>query len=458
VFILTKCIESTNNHQNYIFDIASCQKKYFKKCQVYTPLDIVEKLWNMLHKNQKHYNKVLDLGAGDGRFSLYGNYTEYTGIEIDQDTKAIELPKNASIMNQCAFSFEENDFDLCIGNPPYVRHQELESPWKQKYSEILSKKLNEKFDQRSNIYIYFLAQALLSTNERGKVALIIPFEWATRPNAESVRNYINKKKWSVSIYRFEENIFSKVLTTASVTIVDKLCQKNEWNYFTINNDFKTKKTKHPTGTNKKILPYIKREKNIYAQRGLSPGTQKIFCLTETERINNGLLINEDVIPCLVSLKNLSKDDIVLTKKIFYEKLVNMDERCWLVRSYIEDISERLLKYFNSIPFEKRNTWTCNNRNTWWKFHNVISPSILYSSSFRDQSPKTIINEINAIAVNAAFGIYVYDQNINLSDMVEYIKSFDFESRIVDYAGKLKKIEVNQMNGVLNQYVKKASRG
>jgi SAM-dependent methyltransferase len=451
-------MEAIGNNQNYKFDIASCEKKYFKKCQVYTPFEIIEKLWNMLSINKKTYKKVLDLGAGDGRFSLFGNYIEYLGIEIDKDTKTIALPDNARIKNQCAFSLKEGDFDLCIGNPPYVRHQELESSWKQKYAKILSEKLNEKFDQRSNIYIYFLAQSLLSTNKEGKVALIIPFEWATRPNAKSVRNYINKNKWSVSVYRFEENIFSKVLTTASVTIIDKSCQKNEWNYFSIKSNFKIKKTKHPTGTNKKILPYIKRETNIYAQRGLSPGTQKIFCLTETERIDHGLLINEDVIPCLVSLKNLSKDDNTLTKKIFYEKLVNKNERCWLVKSYTEDISDRLLKYFNSVPFEKRNTWTCNNRKTWWKFHSVTAPSILYSSSFRDHSPKTIINDINAIAVNAAFGIYVYDQNISLSNMVEYIKSFDFESRIVDYAGKLKKIEVNQMNGVLNQYVKKVSRG
>ena len=85
-------MNSIDNHQDYKFDIASCEKKYFKKCQVYTPIEIIEQLWKMLHNDKTHYNKVLDLGAGDGRFSLYGNYNDYLGLEIDKDIIIRDLP------------------------------------------------------------------------------------------------------------------------------------------------------------------------------------------------------------------------------------------------------------------------------------------------------------------------------------------------------------------------------
>lgn len=443
--------ESLESNFKKVFEIASCEKKYYQKCQVYTPDFIIKQLWDMILKKRNKFGKVLDLGAGDGRFSLYGNYENYLGIEIDESTESIKLPANATIKKTCAFSIKEEEFDLSIGNPPYVRHQELEIAWKQKYSKIISEQLNEKFTERSNIFLYFLAQALLKTKKNGIVALIIPFEWATRPSSQSIRNYIDKNKWSVEIYRFKDDIFSRVLTTASITIIDKSCNQNKWQYFEINKDFETKKTKQPTGTDQQILTYSKRIENIYAQRGLSPGSQKIFCLTEKERIKHNLEINIDVLPCIVSLKPLTKNHKVLTKKVFEELYINKDQRCWLVNSFNDNITENLQTYFNSIPKSDRDTWTCNKRETWWKYPIVKPPTFLYSSAFTKYGPKIVVNRINAIAVNSAFGIYTTSK-VNLYKMTDYIKKFDFESRIVNHSGRLKRIEVNQMNSVIQEYI------
>lgn len=439
---------------NYKFDIASCKKKYFQKCQIYTPKIIIQKLWEILHIENNYFDTVLDLGAGDARFSEFGNYGTYTGVEIDTDTKSIKLPSNVHIKYQCAFSLKENDFDLCIGNPPYVRHQELEVDWKKKNAKILSLKLGETFSQRSNIFVYFLAQALIKTHNQAKVALIIPFEWATRPSSQSIRNYIDKNKWSVNIYRFEDNIFPGVLTTASITIIDKTNLANEWSYFSVDKNFKARKSSQPTGTSKKLLSYTQRNDAIYAQRGLSPGNQKIFCLTEEERIKHNLRINVDVIPCIVSLKPLSKENKVLTEKLFYKQYVNNNQRCWLVNSSFTDISDSLKRYLESVLDEDKNTWTCNNREIWWEYPKVTSPKILYSSSFTTYGPKIVLNRFNVIAVNSAFGIYINTNNFKIYKFIDFMKSYDFESRIVNHAGKLKRIEVNQMNSVIQKFLSK----
>ncbi|MFZ3052637.1 MAG: class I SAM-dependent methyltransferase [Sulfuricurvum sp.] len=440
--------------QNDEFEIASCEKKYYKKCQVYTPDNIIKKLWTMLHQDKEYYEKVLDLGAGDGRFAKFGNYGEYIGIEIDKDTTNIDLPNNASIRKQCAFSLKEKDFDLCIGNPPYVRHQELESSWKKKYASMISNKLDEEFTQSSNIFVYFLAQALLKTKKDGKVALIIPFEWATRPSSRSIRNYINRNEWSVHVYRFTDDVFSKVLTTASITIIDKSDKTNSWNYYEIDPLFNITKTMEPTGTEKKILPYNPREDGLYSQRGLSPGSQKVFCLTEEERKKHNLEIGIDVLPCLVSLKPLSKENKVLTKNLFQKLYVDKNQRCWLVNSQTFAISNNLKQYFDTIPYEDRNTWTCNNRDVWWKYHSVKAPTFLYASAFTEYGPKIVINRMNAISVNSAPGIYA-NSKVNLYKLLDYIKAYDFESRIVNHSGKLKRIEINQMNSVLQEYIKES---
>jgi len=436
------------------FEIASCEKQYFQKCQVYTPDNVIKKVWEILHNHRDFYDKVLDLGAGDGRFSQYGNYGKYLGIEIDESINTIKsFPDNALIKKQCAFSLEKENFDLCIGNPPYVRHQELESSWKKKYAKMMSERLGEKFTQSSNIFIYFLAQALLKTNKEGLVALVIPYEWVSRPSSQSIRNYINKNGWGVHVYRFKNDIFSKVLTTASITIIDKQDRTNTWNYYELDNDLNIQTTAQPTGTEKKLLSYSPREKNIYAQRGLSPGNQKIFCLTEDERKRHNLKIGIDVLPCIVSLKPLSKEHKVLTEKLFKKLYVDNNQRCWLVNSQTVSISKNLLNYFNSIPYEDRNTWTCNNRDIWWKYHSVEPPTYLYASAFTSYGPKIVINRVKAISVNSAPGIYT-KVKVNLYKLLDYIKYYDFESRIVNHSGKLKRIEINQMNSVIQEFLHK----
>lgn len=450
---MTRTMVSLDIQKNH-FKIASCEKKYFQKCQIYTPNSIIKKIWQMIHERQNYYEKVLDMGAGDGRFSQFGNYGQYLGIEIDKNSAIIpNMPSNASIINQCAFSFKESNFDLCVGNPPYVRHQELEASWKKEHAKILSEKLNENFTQSANIFVYFLAQALLKTADNGLVSLVIPYEWVSRPSTQSIRNYINKNGWSVHVYRFKHDVFSKVLTTASITIVDKKDKSNAWNYYEIEHDLSIEKIEQPTGTDKKLLDYSPREKNMYSQRGLSPGKQNIFCLTEKERQKHNLKIGRDVLPCVVSLKPLAKKHKVLTKKLFEKLYVQNNQRCWLVNSQTLAISKDLLRYFDEIPYEARNTWTCNNRDVWWKFHSVQAPTFLYASAFISHGPKVVINRIGAISVNSAPSIYT-EIKVNLYKFLHYLKNYDFESRIVNHSGKLKRIEINQMNSVIQEFLQK----
>jgi hypothetical protein len=89
---------------------------YLDRCQVDTPDPLVQRVWNEVLLRRKSFAKVVDFGAGDGRFARYGHYTSYTGVEIDgQRCLAAVLPNNAKLIHSCAFSLTINDADLCIG-------------------------------------------------------------------------------------------------------------------------------------------------------------------------------------------------------------------------------------------------------------------------------------------------------------------------------------------------------
>jgi methylase of polypeptide subunit release factors len=197
--------------------------------QVSTPPSVVQQLWRLVHARRGTIGSVLDLGAGDCRFAVGGHFRQYTGIEIDPSRiSRSTLPKNARVINQCAFRHQQSGYDACVGNPPYVRHHDLESPWRDDVIKVLEKRLGVSLNKRSNLFLYFLCLALLKTTSDGIVALVVPFEWISRPSAEPVRDFIREQGWDVDIYRFTESVFDKVLTTSSITILDKKSKGRQW--------------------------------------------------------------------------------------------------------------------------------------------------------------------------------------------------------------------------------------
>ena len=160
------------------------------------------------------------------------------------------LPKRAHIDHGCAFEHRSSGFDACIGNPPYVRHHDIESPWKENIAGRLGNALEIDFRLDGNLYLYFLALALQKAKSNGLVGLVLPYEWTSRPSATSVRKAIQQNNWHVNVYRFKFPIFDRVLTTASITFIDKARSDNQWQYFDVGCDFqaRTREESHSEST------------------------------------------------------------------------------------------------------------------------------------------------------------------------------------------------------------------
>ena len=421
----------------------------FASSQVETPHKIVKGVWKLTHKYKPNFSKVLDLGAGDGKFILGGKFKYYEGFEIDKRIKPFpKLPNNANIKYKCAFKENSNGYDLCIGNPPYLRHHEVEDLWRNKVAEKINQKLDISLNKRCNLFVYFIALGIIKTNKDGLISLVIPYEWVSRPSVSPLRDLIRNQGWEVNVYRFNEPIFGPVLTTASVSIINKRQKNGKWNYFEINSNFKITPIKGILKSGQKVLQYENRSK-IWALRGLSPGSQKIFCLTEGERIHFGLKPS-DVNPCITSFKEIPEDFLILNKNKFKKYFINSGKKCWLIKSNLK-LSKRLELYLKNIPPEKRDTSTCKKQNPWYVYHPFPPPQVIYGSAFTKYRPKIFINDVNAITLGSVHGIHA-DQIYSKRKLVDYLKKINFEKQVVSHAGSLKKIEVRQMNGVLKTFL------
>ncbi len=76
-------------------------------------------------------------------------------------------------------------FDVVIGNPPYIRHEEIK--WMKPYL----KKRFETFAGTADLYVYFVEQAFNVMKEGGEFAYILPNKWMRAGYGKALRQWID---------------------------------------------------------------------------------------------------------------------------------------------------------------------------------------------------------------------------------------------------------------------------
>ena len=423
---------------------------YLDRCQIDTPDRLVQATWAHVRARREHVDTVIDFGAGDGRFAMHGAYGNYLGYEIDRNRcEGADLPPNARLVHRCAFAGRVASADLCIGNPPFVRNQDLPAGWRAEVAELLRRRSGVAISGLANAWQYFLLLALTSVRDDGLCALVIPYEWASRPSCASLREYIREKGWDVEVYRLGDMAFDSVLTTASITVIDKAGTSGTWRFFEEGADGGYAELGSVSGHAEGHLGYVRpagTSRQPRAIRGLSPGTQKALTLTEAERARAGLRVGFDVVGCVTSLRHLPHGLTTLDQGAFERHFRRAGARCWLIRTD-HPPSNALLAYLDAVPYEVRQTSTCLARDTWWRFKMPDTPGLLIATSFKGNFPKLVTNEAGIRAVGGVAGIH----NVDIAaapQVAAILSSLDIRDRIVSHANGLRKIEINQLNGLL----------
>ena len=422
------------------------------KCQVDTPESIVRFVWAQISVRRPIVKTVADFGCGDGRFASFGAYEQYDGFEIDpvRISQFTDKP-NQRIHVGCAFELASaSRYDVCLGNPPYIKHHDLSAEWLDRIERRLGSMIDYVGDGRSNAYIYFLWLSLASVRDDGLVALVIPFEWISRPASASLRAFIRQMGWEVDVYFLQGSVFDRVLTTACVAIIDKRVQEGKWQTYSVSPAGEVAAMKHPTMTENAVLEYEKADGTLRAIRGLSPGGQEVFVLTEEQRIRYRLVAGRDVVPAITTFRYLDKIGVSLSETEFRLQFIDKGRRCWLIKTNGR-ISAALATYLEQVPQKLRENSTCSSRDVWWKYPMPKVAKILYASGFAGAAPKMVINDIGAVHVGGVHGIHCSSRRA-ARILLDRLKAYDFASRVVAQAKGFKKIEVNQMNSVLNKII------
>ncbi|WP_374259530.1 Eco57I restriction-modification methylase domain-containing protein [Zoogloea sp.] len=143
--------------------------------QVFTPEPVVRAMLRLRH----NIGRVLEPSCGDGAFLRELHHA--VGIELD----ARHSPPGA--LNIDFFAYPESEqFDTVIGNPPYVRYQDI-APG----TRALLRR--DGFDRRSNLYLFFIEKCVRHLRPGGELIFITPRDFLKSTSARALNRWLHER-------------------------------------------------------------------------------------------------------------------------------------------------------------------------------------------------------------------------------------------------------------------------
>lgn len=182
----------------------------------YTPPKLIEYMKDYAKQRVRPRN-ILEPSAGDGRFIPFLSTFNcpITAIELYEE-KAVALSNLYA--NQCKvvcsdflkYSLDTDmNYDLIIGNPPYISKKSLPESQRELSLAVLKYfELNETLFQ--NIWVSFILAALKVLAPNGSIFFILPFEFLQVQYAERLREFLETKFNTIEITTFEDRIFPQI--------------------------------------------------------------------------------------------------------------------------------------------------------------------------------------------------------------------------------------------------------
>ena len=180
---------------------------------------------------------MLEPSCGDGVFldalenlKLLTNVNKLTAVEIDPNEAEKVRDRYSQYMKieVCREDFFDyynrvlgsNQFDLILGNPPYIRYQYLSENQRKTQAKILTSH-GMKSNKLINTWVAFFVACVQLLSEKGKIAFVVPAEILQVAYAEDLRLYLSNNLAKITLITFKQLVFPDIEQEVVVFIGEK---------------------------------------------------------------------------------------------------------------------------------------------------------------------------------------------------------------------------------------------
>lgn len=398
----------------------------------YTPEKLIEYMVDYAQKRIIPQN-ILEPSAGDGRFvdSLQRFDCPITLVELEEE-KTKELQKHyADICNIYCCDFleyameHENNYDLIIGNPPYISKKTLPENQRELSSEVLAYfGLDDSMFQ--NIWVSFILAAIKIVSQNGAIFFVLPFEFLQVQYAEKLRTFLETKFNTIEITTFEDRVFTEIEQDVCLVYLSNEKQEKPYiRYTTIVSEVNTKQTFESIIMRNKplkkwsncILNDVETEELIRISRlypeiktfgnispGIVTGANNFFILTKKDI--EALNINEtQQLPIIT--KGSSISPLLFFQPDDFVALTGTKARTYLLNLNgvnVATFSQSLSEYIQAGEDEDiHKRYKCKKRARWYDVPIIKKGEVCFFKRFH-QLPKVIVNAAGVHTTDIVYNI------------------------------------------------------
>jgi adenine-specific DNA-methyltransferase len=441
----------------------------------YTPGPIVRSMVEWAAERGRP-QRIIDPGTGSARFLLQAGaaFPEASLIGVDIDPLAAliaranlavaGLAKRSRIIVGDYRCFDEpvSHPTLYIGNPPYVRHHQITTKWKEWLSDEAGK-LGHKASQLAGLHVHFFLATARNARAGDFGAFITAAEWLDVNYGSLVRSLIVGELGGNSVTVIEPTAqpFPDAASTAAITTFeiaskpssvffrrvdslrdlegfnkgrkvhrDRLISEPRWSYLTRSTE------KPPEG-------YVELGELCRVHRGQVTGANDVWIAgPHSDGLPDSVLYPtvtraKEVIAAAGILRDAAKLRCVI------DIPVDLDE--------LDTAERHAIDRFLRIAREKgaNKGYVASHRKAWWSV-GLRPPAPIISTYMARRAPAFVLNKVAARHINIAHGLYPRDpmsEKVRTS-LVSFLQMNISQRSGRTYAGGLTKFEPREMERLL----------
>jgi hypothetical protein len=431
----------------------------------FTPPAIVSA---MLDWAQAHISPglIVDPGAGSARYAIAAaqRFPEAAviAVEIDPLLRIIAKARIAALGLSSRIRVEPSSFMdfgcprsngpiLWIGNPPYVRHHDIDPDDKAKHAERC-RALGVPASGLTGLHVHFMVKVFEMARPGDAMAFITAAEWLDTNYGKGVRALLASGSHTVSVDSFgkEDLVFADAMASAAITCVQfgkpaqklKLGALKSGAPLSLGNGkgVAVASAKHATSWNNLTSPKKSGQRDLgdlfKVSRGMVTGMNKVWIQSE----ETPPLPERFLRPCITHAEDItSAKHGKLSNAQALQKLIMLPESLDGLPKKEKEAVERFLRWAKAKGADA--TFTAKQRKAWWSIAPKEPPPIVMTYMGR-RPPVFARNVAGAMVLNIAHGLYPKNSMSEAEQqaLVEWLNKNVEVSAGRAYAGGLVKFE------------------
>jgi adenine-specific DNA-methyltransferase len=441
----------------------------------YTPGTIVRSMVDWA-STQRRPQRIVDPGTGSARFLLQAGAmfpdAELLGIDIDPLAALIAranlavagLAQRSRIILADYRQFNEQieGSTLYIGNPPYVRHHQIDAGWKEWLSRE-GQKLGHKVSQLAGLHIHFFLATALRAKPGDTGVFITAAEWLDVNYGSLLRSLITEELGGKSITVIEPTAqpFPDAASTAAITTFEIAAKPTSVFFRRVDNLRDLSDLTKGRRVHRDRL--ISEARWSHLSRAAERPPEGYVELGEICRVHRGQVTgannvwiagphSEGLPDCVLYPTVTRAKEVIAAKGILRdaEKL-----RCVIdipVDLDALDAAERqAVERFLKVAQEKgaNKGYVARHRKAWWSV-GLRSPAPIISTYMARRAPAFVLNEADARHINIAHGLYPRDPMTETArkTLVQFLQTSISQNSGRTYSGGLTKFEPREMERLI----------